>query len=76
MNIHKPCTADFVFCLGLIHTSQKEDKAGEIYNNLKYVHKWLKPRGRAIMRVRSDVETLYRPKTLLVDIYFYGALII
>jgi hypothetical protein len=59
----QPGTADFVFCLGSIHTSHsKEDKAGEIYNNLKYVHKWLKPGGRVIMRVRSDVETLYRPR--------------
>ena len=59
----QPCTADFVFCLGSIHTSHQEDKAGEIYSNLKYVHKWLKPRGRAIMRVRSDVELHIDPKT-------------
>ena len=69
----QPGTADFVFCLGSIHTSHsQEDKAGEIYSNLKYVHKWLKPGGRAIMRVRSDVESLYRPRKNLRWPIFMG----
>ena len=59
----EPGTADFVLCLGSIHTSHlQEDQADDIYNNLKYVHKWLKPGGRVVMRVRSDVESLYKPR--------------
>lgn len=64
----EPGTADFVFCLGSIHQGttepglQSNNLPTEIFNNLQYVHKWLKPGGRAIMRVRSDVETLYKPR--------------
>lgn len=49
-NIAKPNSADFIFCLGSIHSK------GEVDQSLAYVYKWLKPGGRIIMRVRADIQ--------------------
>ena len=62
----EPGTADFVFCLGLTITPGynrnsvcNSNNPTEIFNNLQYVQ-MAKAHGRVIMRVRSDVETLYK----------------
>jgi len=46
----QPGSADFVFCLGSMHS--KPDVSSE----LDLVYKWLKPGGRVIMRVRRDLS--------------------
>jgi hypothetical protein len=56
-----PQNADFVFCLGSVHNIEDTDNAKQcIHDKVQLVHKWLKPGGIAIMRVRSDVEELYQ----------------
>ena len=62
-NAHNPTNADFVFCLGSIHRGEQDkNPREECLKNLEYVHKWLKPGGIAVMRVRCDVELAYKNK--------------
>lgn len=56
-----PSSADFVFCLGSVHDIEDMSNSVQcIHDKIALVHKWLKPGGIAVMRVRSDVEELYQ----------------
>jgi len=56
-----PSSADFVFCLGSVHDIEDTSNSVQcIHDKIALVHKWLKPGGIAVMRVRSDVEELYQ----------------
>ena len=58
---HNPKNADFVFCLGSVHNLEDINNPKQcIHDKVQLVHKWLKPGGTAIMRVRSDVEEIYQ----------------